>query len=102
MKNENLTALRAAKKVAREVYAWPGGYPLFVVTHDGAALCPACVKKEWRNIVSAALDDARSSGWLPAAHDINWEDGDLFCDNCSQRIPSAYAEPEDSAEDAAS
>ena len=94
MKNQNLTALRAAKKVARDVYAWPGGYPLFLVTTDGGCLCPACIKKEWRNIVSSALMDCRD-GWLPAAADINYEDGALFCDHCSQRIPSAYAEPED-------
>jgi hypothetical protein len=27
------------------------------------------------------------------ALDVNWEDPDLFCDHCGNRIESAYAEP---------
>lgn len=27
-------------KGVANAYAWPGGYPLFYVTSDGAALCP--------------------------------------------------------------
>lgn len=74
-------------------YAWPGGYPLFFITRDGAALCFACVRKEWRHIVADMISN-RDTGWKVEACDVNWEDPDCICDHCSQRIESAYAEKE--------
>lgn len=59
-------------------WAWPGGYPIFYVTGDGMVVCPKCANTE-------TSDD-------PIAADVNWEDASLFCDDCSQRIESAYAE----------
>lgn len=87
------TALHAAKDVARNPYAWPGGYPRFLVTTDGGVLCPACCKKEFRQIACAAITRA-NDGWEPAAHDINWENPDLYCDHCNAHIESAYGEEE--------
>ena len=72
-------------------FAWPGGYPLFLVTTDGAALCPDCVKSEIRNIVDACRR-ADNNGWRVLAGDINWEDPNLYCDHCNNRIESAYTE----------
>lgn len=60
-------------------YAWPGGYPLFYLDDEGNTLCAACATK----------DDMESK---PIAYDTNWEDASLFCDDCYQRIESAYAE----------
>ncbi len=83
------TALRAGP------YAWPGGYPVYFVTSDGAALSFDAVKQEWRNVVQAHLCPGyRRSGWFIAAYDINWEDPELYCDHTNQRIESAYAEDE--------
>ena len=87
----------SAKQAIRSAlgrYAWPGGYPVYLVTSDGAALCPDCVRSEVRLIVDAARTDDRSCGWYPMGADINYEDPDLYCDHCSQRIESAYAEEE--------
>lgn len=81
------TALRAGP------YAWPGGYPLFFVTQDGAALSFDAAQAEFRNIVWDHLNDA-STGWRIAGQDVNWEDSDLYCDHTGARIPSAYAEPD--------
>lgn len=86
-----LEGIRAAKNVARNPYAWPGGYPTFLVMTDGGCLCPSCVKKEWRLIVQAGLWNDRS-GWNPAAADINWEDQALFCDHCGNQIEAAYGD----------
>jgi hypothetical protein len=83
---------KRAIKSALDKFAWPGGYPVFLVTSDGAALCPDCVRSELRSIVSAARDNDTRCGWHPAAADINWEEADLYCDHCSNRIESAYAE----------
>lgn len=73
-------------------YAWPGGYPLYLLTWDGAALCFTCGNKEARNIISA-IADKRNDGWQCAACDTNWEDDNLFCDSCSKPIASAYGIP---------
>ena len=73
-------------------YAWPGGYPIYFVTSDGAVLSFAAVRAEWRNVVDAHLRNNTQCGWHIAAADINWEDSDLFCDHTGERIESAYAE----------
>lgn len=75
-------------------YAWPGGYPKFFVTADGGCLCFPCAKKEKRTIRSAIRRNDRTGGWQVIGCDVNWEDPSLFCDNCSERIESAYAEDE--------
>ena len=79
------TALRSGR------FAWPGGYPLAMLTSDGGTLCYSCVRSEWREVCSAIRDD-RSDGWKVEAVFANWEDPSLFCDHCSERIESAYAE----------
>lgn len=79
------------RKAIRSKYAWPGGYPMFGVTSDGAALCIDCMRKEYRQIAYARRHN-QSDGWLVMAMDINWEDGELTCDHCNKHIESAYAE----------
>ena len=74
-------------------YAWPGGYPLYYLCADGESLCPACVAREFARIEQAILD-ADDSDWRVIAVDVNYEDSSLYCAHCSDRIPSAYAEPE--------
>jgi hypothetical protein len=73
-------------------YAWPGGYPLYFVTADGAALSFAAAKSERRNILEAIRDNEARSGWRVAALDINWEDTGLTCDHTGQSIESAYGD----------
>ena len=62
-------------------WAWPGGYPLYYLDNENNVLCPACASK----------DGYESE---PVACDVNWEDPDLYCDDCGERIESAYAEEE--------
>ncbi len=81
----------AIKEAIRSQYAWPGGYPLYLVTSDGECLCMGCGKKEYRQIVWAIRHNT-SDGWKVEAAAINWEDPDLFCAHCDNRIESAYAE----------
>jgi len=70
---------------------WPGCYPLYLITSDGAALCFACARKEARNIFES-IDRRAGDGWRVIACDTNFEDNDLQCDNCSKQIESAYGE----------
>lgn len=72
-------------------YAWPGGYPLYFVTEDGAALSFKAVRDNLREIIAAIHTNSRD-GWRVIGCDINWEDGDLYCDHSGARIESAYGE----------
>ena len=92
------TTLRAVQLESRRLrdqliespYAWPGGYPCFAVTSDGAALCPKCCETEHSQIGKPAgesHDQFRIIGI-----EANWEDPELYCDHCGKRIESAYAE----------
>ena len=82
------TSLRLADRLSSSPYAWPGGSPLFAITHDGAALCHHCCKTERDSIGTTTGSD----GWGVVAIEANWEDLDLYCDHCGNRIESAYAE----------
>jgi hypothetical protein len=80
-------------------YAWPGGYPVFFATSDGASLCWECGAKKARHQVIAAIAGKDfASGWRVNAVDVNWESADLHCDHCTERVPSAYAEPGETEE----
>lgn len=87
-----MTKTTDIKNAIRNKYAWPGGYPLFLITSDSAALCVACGKKEWRRIAYSIRNNL-SDGWRVVAADVNWEDGDLYCEHCGKTIESAYGEP---------
>ena len=95
MEATEYTPIKKAGRIAQGVnlqpYAWPGGYPLFAITDDGAAICAKCCGTELENIDTST----RGDGWRVIASDVNWEDGELYCDHCSERIESAYAEPEE-------
>ena len=84
------TSLRLADRLSSSPYAWPGGNPLFAITHDGGALCKACCKAERSSIGTTTGSD----GWGVVALEVNWEDPALYCDHCGDRIESAYAEAE--------
>jgi hypothetical protein len=64
-------------------YAWPGGYPIYYATAGYAVLCPKCANKQGRNHEDPVT-----------MHDVNWEDPSLYCEDCQERIESAYAEDE--------
>lgn len=66
-------------------YVWPGGYPLFYLDKRDNVLCWECAVTSDREVIDWP-DQA------PVVCDANWEDPWLFCDQCSERIESAYAE----------
>jgi len=81
-------SLRLADQLAREPYAWPGGYPLYAVTDDGGVICRHCAKEEREWI---ALTNGRD-GWCVVDLAVNWENPELYCDCCGRRVESAYGE----------
>jgi hypothetical protein len=60
-----------------------GCYPIFYLTRQGNVVCAYCAAEPNE-------DDS------PQHADVNWEDPDFYCDDCGERIESAYAEPEES------
>jgi hypothetical protein len=76
-------------------FAWPGGYPVFYLTADSGVLCPECVQEDLSETQcngEHATCDPSNPGFYVVAHGVNWEDPELYCDHCSERIESAYAE----------
>lgn len=78
------------KQVARDKYAWPGGYPLFTCLADGEVLCAECTKKELGLIVTATANPGQDRQWEAMGHAVNWESEDLYCAHCEELIESAY------------
>lgn len=74
-------------------YAWPGGYPLYGITADGEALCADC--GQLPEVRAANPNDPLDDQWRLIAVGVNWEDDDLRCSHCGERIWSAYAEEEE-------
>lgn len=89
MQIKSISDFRAAMR--QGPYAWPGGYPLFFITSDGAAISFKAAKKERRNILESIFNDYED-GWRIESVEINWENEDLYCDHTGERIPSAYRE----------
>ncbi len=89
----NINSISDFRKAMRHgPYAWPGGYPCYFVTSDGAALSFKAAKAERRYILEALRDNDKHCGWHVCGVDINWEDGELTCDHTGEHIESAYAD----------
>jgi hypothetical protein len=61
-------------------YTSIGCYPLFYLNNHNDVLCPDCANEH------EDFDETIT------AYDANREDASLYCDHCSKRIESAYAE----------
>ncbi len=86
---ENVSQLKATIRAG--AFAWPGGYPLYFITSDGAALSFETAKSEFAQIARSVREKA-NDGWRIVACDVNWEDGELTDDHTGKRIESAYAD----------
>lgn len=72
-------------------YAWPGGYPLYFVTRDAAALCFDCVTREIKQVIWSIKNHC-NDGFLVDHCVINYECAGLTCAHCDCAIESAYHE----------
>lgn len=85
-----MLSLAEVKSAVRNKYAWPGGYPLFLIMRDGGVLSIDSARDCWRQIVAAHLrPDYLDKQWQVEAAAINWEDDSLYCDHSGARIESA-------------
>ena len=95
-----INSVRELKETLRGgAYAWPGGYPMYLVTADGGALHFACVRENYRWVVDAIADTNKySNGWCVVGCKINEDDHDLTCDHCNKKIEASY-EPDTDEDD---
>jgi hypothetical protein len=90
---KNYTTKELKNQLRAGDHAWPGGYPLFFITSDGAALSFDAVRENIRSVLWS-MRHGVNDGWRVIGCDVNWEDPSLYCDHTGARIPSAYAEEE--------
>ncbi len=83
-----LNAAKAFKGFYQNPYAWPGGYPVFAVMNDEGTLCHKCFTDRENPVHVGGCAD----GWRFEAQAINWENANLYCDHCADRIESAYGD----------
>jgi hypothetical protein len=88
LRHLQLVSRRQRDDLLEHPYTSPGSYPRFGLTTDGAAICKDCAHSERRSIGFTHGTD----GWCLTDVLINWEDPELYCDHCGNRIESAYAE----------
>jgi len=87
--------LRRVKQAARDKYAWPGGYPLYILMGDCETICPDCARKEFKNIARATINPDYGRDWQALGVDAHYEGEPLVCAHCGTETPSAYGEDSD-------
>ena len=86
-----MTTIQLKTVLRSGAYSWPGCYPLFFITSDGAALSFDSVRANFRAVLWSMRNKV-NDGWRVVACEANWEDASLYCDHSGERIESAYAE----------
>jgi hypothetical protein len=66
-------------------YTDVGCYPLGYLDGQNSTICVNCAQES----IEDEVEEFR-----PVVAFVNWEDPSLYCDQCSARIESAYAENE--------
>lgn len=68
-------------------FAWPGGYAVYFITADGAALSFDAARDEFRQIATAIRDDDKRSGWrIVAATTTAYDDEPETCAHTGRTI----------------
>lgn len=83
--------LAQVKIAIRQPYAWPGGYPRYILMADGEAIDVQSARENWRSIVWATITQFRDD-WKAYGVDVNWGDSELFCAHSGRKIESAYGD----------
>ncbi len=77
--------------VARQRFSWPGGGELFIVTSSGDVLCQDCIRENYRQELSEAIDETFSPYAIESGYNIDPES--CYCENCGKDL-SSYCENE--------
>jgi hypothetical protein len=86
-----LNTLAQIESAISNPFAFPGGYPTYLVMSDYGVICVHCAEKERELIFEATIENGMPE-WKPIAQEINYEESDLICDHCGNYIESAYGD----------
>jgi len=89
---KRIAILRQVKEAIRQPYAWPGGYPLYILMSDGEALSVKAAWAEFELVARATLFSCIRDSWKADSVQINWDDTELYCAHTNEKIESAYGE----------
>jgi len=79
------------KEAIRHPFAFPGGYPTYLVLDDGDMLCHKCAKENYKLLLTESKYPHSNPGWKPVAQDILWE-GEYYCGHCGTKLETAYGD----------
>ena len=72
--------------IARNPYAWPGGYDIIGICDDGGILCAHCIKENYREV----MHDTRygwNTGWrIVGFQTADWLEDSTLCGNCYREL----------------
>ena len=83
-----------ARYVARYPCAWPGGYEVIAVLHDGELLCSHCVRENWREVVDETKYDMADQWKVVCIVTSDWLENYERCVHCN-RLLDGYHETEE-------
>lgn len=70
--------------VARQRFAFPGGYELFTISSDGDCICQDCVRRRY----AAELRNALDGQYMSVDCGGNIDPDTCYCDNCGKDLSS--------------
>ena len=85
---ENKLIIEQVKEFISAPYAFPGGYPKFLVMNDSECMYHKCAKENYSLIVRSTGFDY-FDGWQAYGVEINLE-WEIDCAHCGDLIESAY------------
>jgi len=71
--------------IAREQFAFPGGYELIGITVDGGLLCSQCIRDNYKLILQSTYD-GHETQWAVNHICTESELENTHCDNCYKAI----------------
>jgi hypothetical protein len=72
--------------IARNPYAWPGGYDIAGVADDGELICAQCIRSEYKLIMSATRYQ-RNDGWRIIGYQTSdWMENGETCAHCGRLL----------------
>lgn len=86
---DSVNKLKAALRAGH--YTGLGGYPLYFITSDGAALSFESVLQNFKSVIDS-IKKRINDGWRVVAMDVNYEDAELTCDHSGKKIGAAYVD----------
>jgi hypothetical protein len=87
----NISTTQDLRQAIRNPYAWPGGYPTYIILYDGEYLCHECARENYKAL-SNALRHRIDDGWRPVAHEVYWKGPPEQCVHCNKSLESAYGD----------